>query len=79
MLGQRRRRWPNIEPTMAQSLVFAGIPLSRQNTPWWRVHARHDDGSPENTSRITDVPDKCWLNVGPAARTPVWRFGDAFG
>ena len=24
MLGQRRRRWRNIEPTMAQCLVFAG-------------------------------------------------------
>ena len=24
MLGQRRRRWANIEPAMAQGLVFAG-------------------------------------------------------
>ena len=24
MLGQRRRRWTNIDPTMAQCLVFAG-------------------------------------------------------
>ena len=27
ILGQRRRRWTNIEPTMAQSNVFAGIRL----------------------------------------------------
>ena len=27
MLGQRRRRWTNIEPTMAQCLVFAGLVL----------------------------------------------------
>ena len=24
MLGQRRRRWTNIEPTMGECLVFAG-------------------------------------------------------
>ena len=24
MLGQRRRRWSNIEPTLAERLVFAG-------------------------------------------------------
>ena len=25
MLGQRRRRWPNIETTLGERLVFAGI------------------------------------------------------
>ena len=25
MLGQRRRRWPNIKPTLAERLVFAGM------------------------------------------------------
>ena len=27
MLGQRRRRWPNIRPTLVQHPVFAGILL----------------------------------------------------
>ena len=27
MLGQRRRRWPNITPALVQRLVFAGISL----------------------------------------------------
>ena len=26
MLGHRRRRWANINPTLGQSLVFAGMP-----------------------------------------------------
>ena len=26
MLGQRRRRWPNIKTTLDQCLVFAGCP-----------------------------------------------------
>ena len=25
MLGQRRRRWPNIEPTLLEGLVSAGV------------------------------------------------------
>ena len=28
MLGQRRRRWPNIVPTLGERLVFAGLHLS---------------------------------------------------
>ena len=29
MLGRRRRRWPNIEPTLVQRVVFAGcLPLN---------------------------------------------------
>ena len=42
MLGQRRRRWTNIEPTMAECLVFAGgllgmsyLILSRNRTILW--------------------------------------------
>ena len=27
MLGQRRRRWASIEPTLSDRLVFAGLPL----------------------------------------------------
>ena len=26
MLGRRRGRWANIEPTLGQRIVFAGIP-----------------------------------------------------
>ena len=26
MLGQRRRRWPNINPTLAECIVFVGLP-----------------------------------------------------
>ena len=29
MLGQRRRRWTNIEPTMGQGLVFAEMNIHR--------------------------------------------------
>ena len=25
MLGQRRRRWPNIESTLGERLVFSGV------------------------------------------------------
>ena len=33
MLGQRRRRWTNIEPTLGERLVFAGghVPKFMQN------------------------------------------------
>ena len=41
MLDHRLRRWPNIEPTMAQCLVFSGyqalhtyLSLSGNPTPW---------------------------------------------
>ena len=32
ILGQRRRRWPNIKPTLTQSLMFAGIPVNDGQT-----------------------------------------------
>ena len=32
MLDQRRRRWSNITPTLAQSLVFAGIVTQSDST-----------------------------------------------
>ena len=38
MLGQRRRRWANINPTMAQCLVFAGYkwkPINTATSAWW--------------------------------------------
>ena len=33
MLGQRRRRWPNIEPAFDQRLVCAGTTLYRSANP----------------------------------------------
>ena len=38
MLGQRRRRWANIKPTLAQRLVFAG------NTIIWRIRTFEHKG-----------------------------------
>ena len=30
MLGHRLRRWPNIEPTLGQCIVFVGLPYLQQ-------------------------------------------------
>ena len=45
MLGQRLRRWPNIEPEMPKNLVFAGMEVtlkcvnrardSQTDSKWW--------------------------------------------
>ena len=35
MLGQRRRRWANIVPTLSESLVFAGLLMDKSK---WRYH-----------------------------------------
>ena len=31
MLGQRRRRWPNINPTLGEYLVFAGKTFAKRD------------------------------------------------
>ena len=38
MLGQRRRRWPNIEPTMGQCIVLTEVAVSRQRKARRRVN-----------------------------------------
>ena len=35
MLGQRRRRYPNIEPTLGLWIAFAGIPLLIDTRAWF--------------------------------------------
>ena len=35
MLVQRLRRWPNIEPTLAERLVFENSPFSRRRRRLW--------------------------------------------
>ena len=32
MLGQRRRRWPNIQPTWGQRFVFADLFVGKHST-----------------------------------------------
>ena len=39
MLGQRRRRWPNIKPTLYTCLVFVGIIMSQPSDEDGLVHA----------------------------------------
>ena len=45
MLGQRSRRWPNLEPTLGQRIVFGGWRcVSRQGAglpPFFRQHCGH--------------------------------------
>ena len=41
MLGQRRRRWANIKPTMLQCVVFAGLLTAQLATILPTIESNH--------------------------------------
>ena len=50
MLGQRRRRWPNIETTLGECLVFAGkcglsLHVTIVNSQNYKDHSAHEISS----------------------------------
>ena len=62
-LGQRRRRWPNIEPTLGQCLVLTGNYRCSLNTP---VNTKHLYDFIQCWTNVEDVGPtlyKCYTNV----------------
>ena len=61
MLGQHRRRWANIIPSLVQCLVFAWMALSQAVTHW---------GPPAKTGTLSNhVLAQCWQIVSDAGPT----------
>ena len=58
MLGQRLRRWPNIDPTMF--VLFAG--RSHRSQIWMRTGVL-------GLTKQNEIFAHCWTNVGPASHT----------
>ena len=56
-LGQRRRRWPNVVPTLGKCFVFAGTVLKRSQ--FYSATCPSDNQSPSSTVANT----WCWPNV----------------
>ena len=47
MLGQRRRRWTNINPTLGQRLLLDGpVWILASNDTGVRTPSKHEDGGP---------------------------------
>ena len=71
MLGQRRRRWPNIKPALAQRTVISGVigqilsyrAVIAYYLTSYRATAHHE------TKPNKDTLTHCWLNAGPTSNT----------
>ena len=57
MLAQRLRRWPNIETSLFQRVVFTGIVLKLNGCWSWAKPSKHSTWT------------QCWFNVGPPSQT----------
>ena len=72
MMAQRRRRWANIKPTLAQRLMFSGIyPASTRRWPIVGLMlVQLDRRCPSSYhQRVNEqyTLSQCWYNVGPAS------------
>ena len=55
MLGQRRRRWSNIVPTLAERLVFAGLLLRFLHV--WDLKAQLNKARPQQEYELQLPPN----------------------
>ena len=57
MLGRRRRRWTNIEPTLGERFVFGILSDATQITPILRCYNRASvaDGNPASNQHRVNV------------------------
>ena len=74
MLGQRRRRWPNIKSTFFNVSCFQGQLLSNQSSDYSEICSEVSGGLGNfwgmlGMSGDMETITKCWVNVGPASET----------
>ena len=62
MLGRRRRRRPNIEPTLGQRIVFAGVPHQTSNK--YYVNVAMGQRRCERWANIKTTLDHCLISAG---------------
>ena len=68
MLVHRLRRWPNIEPTMGQCIVFAGE-LNEPSTPVCFTHGEGERPMQYQRPGKHNTLKQCWTSLadgGPA-------------
>ena len=71
MLVHRLRRWPNIEPTMGQCIVFAG--LNEPSTPVCFTYGGSERPMQYQRPGKHDTLEQCWASLadgGPALSQP---------
>ena len=74
MLGQRRRRWPNIKSTLFQCVVFAGIlHIMRRGEGTPRIVAKHKSVSVCSTLTAPRWRDSS-APLCPVAEARLWRW-----
>ena len=71
MLVHRLRRWPNIEPTMGQCIVFAGF--NEPSTPVYFTYGGSERPMQYQHPGKHDTLKQCWASLaddGPALSHP---------
>ena len=72
MLGQRRRRWPNIGPTLGRCLVFCGdilLLVDAQVTVVGGGGGVKNNTTPTATQGVEPMLDYCWSSVADGGHT----------
>ena len=76
MLGQRRRRWPNITATFGECLVITGLqPMKRRAVVrWFQLHRSRGLKFRARLEEVSDMgrlPAGGWRNVGVYSVDPI--------
>ena len=71
MLGHRRSLWPNMEPTLVQRMMFAGVHV-RSRTTTWRLVIRRRSITRRTTVIISAADTRRWHNVISTLLQYVW-------
>ena len=69
MLGQRRRRWPNIEPTLVQRPVVDVKHEAFTMLFKWCHNVKTTLGWFPEFSNQTQTSNQCWVDIEPASQT----------